>query len=329
MYMSNTPLDSSHAHGHAHSHAQSHGHSHGHAHSHSGPRNYNTAFAVGIFLNFAFVITEAGYGFWAKSLALLADAGHNLSDVIGLILAWGAVWLSQRKPSNRFTYGLRRSSILSALFNAVLLLIAVGGISWEAVRRFWNPAEIQTSTMIWVAFVGIIINTVTALMFMSGRKTDLNIRGAYVHMAADALVSVGVVIAGFVIQYTHWNWMDPAISLVIAAIIAVGTWSLLRDSVQLAMDAVPSSIDLPEVKEYLSKLPQVQAVHDLHVWAMSTTETALTVHLVMPREGHTDGFLAKVCSELKSLYQIDHPTIQIESGDVASFECALKPDEVV
>jgi cobalt-zinc-cadmium efflux system protein len=244
-------------------------------------------------------------------------------------MAWAAVWLSQRKPNNRFTYGLRRSSILSALFNAVLLLIAVGGIAWEAIRRFWNPTEVQTGTMIAVAFVGIVINTVTALMFMSGRKTDLNIRGAYVHMAADALVSVGVVVAGFIIQSTLWYWMDPAISLIIAAIIAVGTWSLLRDSVQLAMDAVPSSIDLASVREYFAKLPQVQAVHDLHVWAMSTTETALTVHLVMPREAHTDQFLGKVCGELKSLYQIDHPTIQIESGDEASFECALKPDEVV
>lgn len=318
--MSKTPAAS---HGHSHSHSHSHGHSHG------GPRNYNTAFAVGIVLNLGFVITEAAYGFWAKSLALLADAGHNLSDVIGLVLAWGAVWLSQRKPNNRFTYGLRRSSILSALFNAVLLLIAVGGISWEAIRRFWHPTEVQTGTMILVAFIGIIINTVTALMFMSGRKTDLNIRGAYVHMAADALVSIGVVVAGFVIQYTLWYWMDPAISLIIAAIIAIGTWGLLKDSVHLAMDAVPSSIQLPEVKAYFAKLPQVQAVHDLHVWAMSTTETALTVHLVMPREAHNDQFLAKVCSDLKEHYKIDHPTIQIESGDESSFECALKPDEVV
>jgi cobalt-zinc-cadmium efflux system protein len=276
-----------------------------------------------------FVFTEATFGFWAKSLALLADAGHNLSDVVGLMLAWGAVWLSQRKPTNRFTYGLRRSSILSALVNAVLLLIAVGGIAWEAIRRFWHPAEIDTHTVILVATVGIVINAVTALMFMSGRKSDLNIRGAYMHMAADALVSVGVVIAGFVIQYTQWNWMDPAISLAIACIITVGTWGLLRDSVQLAMDAVPSSIDLAEVREYFHKLPKVLEVHDLHVWAMSTTETALTVHLVMPKEAHNDQFLSQVCVELKSRYKIHHPTIQIESGDVSSFECALKPDEVV
>lgn len=312
-----------------HSHSHSHGHSHGHAHSHAGPRNYNTAFAVGIALNLGFVFTEAAYGFWAKSLALLADAGHNLSDVIGLVMAWGAVWLSQRKPTNRYTYGLRRSSILAAVANAVLLLIAVGGIAWEAIRRFWNPAAVETSTVIWVASVGIVINTITALMFMSGRKTDLNIRGAYMHMAADALVSIGVVVAGFVIQKTNWLWMDPAISLAIAAIITIGTWGLLKDSVNLAMDAVPSSIDLVEVREYFAKLPNVQEVHDLHIWAMSTTETALTVHLVMPKDAHNDGFLNDVCRELKSRYQIDHPTIQIESGDESSFACALKPDEVV
>jgi cobalt-zinc-cadmium efflux system protein len=321
----------SNSHGHSHAHSQTHGHSHGHshAHSHAGPRDYNLAFGVGIVLNLVFVVTEASYGYIAKSLALMADAGHNLSDVIGLMLAWAAVWLSQKKPTNRFTYGLRRSSILSAVFNAVLLLVAVGGIAWEAIRRFWNPSEVNTQTMILVAFVGIVINAITAVMFMSGRKTDLNIRGAYLHMAADALVSVGVVIAGFVIQATHWAWMDPAISLVIAAIITLGTWSLLKDSVKLAMDAVPDTVDLAKVRTYFHALPHVREVHDLHVWALSTTETALTVHLVMPREHHTNEFLAKTCLELKSLHKIDHPTIQIESGDDANFECALKPDEVV
>jgi cobalt-zinc-cadmium efflux system protein len=311
------------------SHNHSHSHAHGHAHSHAAPKNFNKAFAIGIFLNIAFVIIEASYGFLAKSLALVADAGHNLSDVIGLILAWAAVWLSQRKPTHRFTYGLRRSSILSALLNAVLLLIAVGGIAWEAIRRFWNPTPVESSLVIGVAFVGILINGLTAMLFMSGRKDDLNIRGAYMHMAADALVSVGVVIAGLVISYTSWLWIDPAISLVIVVVITWGTWGLLKDSVNLAMDAVPSSIHLPDVKTYFSQLEGVQEVHDLHIWAMSTTETALTVHLVMARSFHTDAFLAKMSKDLKNDFKIDHPTIQIESGDLDSFSCALKPDEVV
>lgn len=319
----------SNSHSHSHSKGHSHVQSHGHSHSHSAPKNFNKAFAIGIFLNLGFVIVEAGYGFVAKSLALVADAGHNLSDVVGLILAWAAVWLSQRKPTNRFTYGLRRSSILSALLNAVLLLIAVGGIAWEAIRRFWNPTPVETGTVIVVAFIGILINSVTALLFMSGRKDDMNIRGAYMHMAADALVSVGVVTAGLVIAYTQWLWIDPAISIIIAVVITLGTWGLLKDSVNLAMDAVPNGIHLPDVKTYLSQLEGVQEVHDLHIWAMSTTETALTVHLVMAKTFQTDAFLAKVSVELKQDYKIDHPTIQIESGDVASFYCALKPDEVV
>ncbi|MBC7370231.1 MAG: cation transporter [Bdellovibrionaceae bacterium] len=313
--------------GHNHSHAQGHGNSHGHAHA--APKNFNRAFAIGIVLNLAFVIIEASYGFIANSLALIADAGHNLSDVIGLVLAWGAVWLSTRKPSQRYTYGLRRSSILSALLNAVLLLVAVGGIAWEAIRRFWNPAEIQTGTVMIVAFIGIIINALTALLFASGRKEDLNIRGAYMHMAADALVSLGVVIAAFIIQQTHWLWMDPSISIAISVIITIGTWGLLRDSVTLAMDGVPTGVDIQEIRSYLAKSPGVQEVHDLHIWAMSTTETALTVHLVMPSALKVDEFLALVCKDLKHNYKIDHPTIQIESGDVNSFECALKPDEVV
>lgn len=225
-------------HSHSHSHASRHGH--GHGHSHAAPKNFDRAFAIGITLNLVFVITEASYGFIADSLSLIADAGHNLSDVIGLILAWAAVWLSRKKPSNRYTYGFRRSSILSALLNAVLLLIAVGGITWEAIRRFWNPAEVQTGTVMAVAFVGILINGATALLFMSGRKEDINIRGAYMHMAADALVSVGVVLGGFLIQQTAWLWVDPALSILIALVITVGTWGLLKESLNLAMDAVPS-----------------------------------------------------------------------------------------
>ncbi|RYZ64497.1 MAG: cation transporter [Proteobacteria bacterium] len=313
--------------GHNHSHAHGHGHSHGHAHA--PPKNFNKAFAIGIVLNLGFVIIEAAYGFVANSLALIADAGHNLSDVIGLVLAWGAVWLSTRKPSQKYTYGLRRSSILSALLNAVLLLVAVGGITWEAVRRFWQPAQIETGTVMVVAFIGIIINGLTAVLFASGRKEDLNIRGAYLHMAADALVSLGVVIAAFIIQQTNWLWMDPSISIAISVIITIGTWGLLRDSVSLAMDGVPTGVNIQNVRDYFTRSEGVLELHDLHIWAMSTTETALTVHLVMAPHTGTDSFLAKVCGDLKTKFKIDHPTIQIESGDLASFEGALKPDEVV
>lgn len=314
---------------HSHSHSHSHGHGHSHGHSHSGPRDYNKAFAIGVILNLVFVGIEATYGFISNSLALIADAGHNLSDVIGLALAWGAVWLSRKKPTLRYTYGLRRSSILSALFNSVLLLVVVGGITWEALRRFWTPAEVQTGTMMTVAFVGILINSATAMLFVSGRKTDLNIRGAYLHMAADALVSVGVVIAGLIIQTTHLLWIDPVVSILISVVITLGTWGLLKDSLNLAMDAVPMSIDIANVKQYFMSIENVTEVHDLHIWAMSTTETALTVHLVMPEELHRDEFLAKVSQDLKTKFQIDHPTIQIESGDLKAFECTLKPDDVV
>lgn len=312
-----------------HSHSHSHSHGHSHAHSHSGPRDYNKAFAVGVVLNLAFVAIEATYGFVANSLALIADAGHNLSDVVGLALAWAAVWLSRKKPTLRYTYGLRRSSILSALFNSVLLLVVVGGITWEAVRRFWTPAEVQAGTMMTVAFIGILINSATALLFASGRKADLNIRGAYLHMAADALVSVGVVLAGLIIQTTHLLWIDPMVSIVISLVITVGTWGLLKDSLNLAMDAVPVGVDIAGVKDYLASIAGVDEVHDLHIWAMSTTETALTVHLVMPGNFHRDEFLAKVSQDLKARFQIDHPTIQIEAGDLTSFQCTLKPDDVV
>lgn len=317
-------------HGHSHSHSHSR-HDHGHSHSHapSSPGSYNFAFGVGIGLNFIFVLIEAVYGFLSNSMALVADAGHNLGDVVGLALAWIAVWLSQKRPSGRFTYGLRRSSILSALTNAVLLLIAVGGILVESVRRLLATADVQTSTVIAVASIGIVINAFTALLFMSGRKGDINIRGAYLHMAADALVSIGVVIAALVIRWTHWEWLDPAVSIFIGFVIVFGTWGLLKDSIEMAMDAVPRGVDIEKVREYLKSQSGVGEVHDLHIWAMSTTETAMTVHLVVPQELHRDGFLAKLSKDLKERFHIDHPTIQIEAGDVSSFNCALKPDEVV
>lgn len=301
-------------------------HSHHHYPSHEHQvTNYNRAFAIGTALNVGFVLVEAVFGFLTGSLALLADAGHNLSDVLGLLLAWGASVLAKRPPSNRFTYGLRRSSILAALINSVVLLVAMGGIAWEALQRFTNPASISGTTIIWVAFIGVIINTATALMFISGRKQDLNIKGAFFHMAADALVSVGVVLAGIAILTTGWLWFDPAISLIIVIVVVVGTWQLLKDSLNLSLDAVPNNIEPLVVRTFLTELSGVAKVHDLHIWAMSTTETALTVHLVMP-EGHPgDRFLAHITQELHDHFGIEHSTIQIEIND-SDRSCKYEPE---
>ncbi len=305
-------------------HNHNHGH-HGHNHVSS---NYNRAFAIGIALNVSFVIVEAVYGVLAHSIALLADAGHNLSDVLSLILAWGASLLSRRPPNRRYTYGLRRSSILIALLNAILLLLAMGGITWETLQRFSNPEAIAGGTVIGVAAVGIFINTITALMFMSGRKLDLNIRGAFLHMTADALVSLGVVLAGIAIVATGWLWFDPVVSLIIVAVVVVSTWQLLKDSVNLALDAVPEGIEPLAVQTYLAQRSGVTSVHDLHIWAMSTTETALTAHLVMPSGHPGDDFLAQTCRELHDHFGIEHATLQIEVGD-SNQSCALAPDHLV
>jgi cobalt-zinc-cadmium efflux system protein len=310
-----------------HDHDHHHHHEHGHHHSHA-PATFSRAFAIGTALNVGFVIIEATYGYLAHSLALFADAGHNLSDVLGLLLAWGASSLSRRPPSHRYTYGLRASSILAALINAVVLLLSMGAIAWEALRRFHDSAPVSGETIIGVALVGIIINTATALMFMSGRKSDLNIRGAFLHMAADALVSLGVVVAGIAILFTHWLWLDPLVSLVLVAVVVAGTWHLLRDSVNLALDGVPAGIELRAVKNYLIECPGVSKIHDLHIWAMSTTETALTVHLVIPEGYPGDAFLWEVCHELEHHFGIQHATIQVEMGDSA-YPCALEPDHVV
>ncbi len=296
---------------------------HGHEH---GAANYGRAFAIGVVLNLGFVVVEFVYGHLAHFLALMADAGHNLSDVLALSLAWGAAVLARRRPTPGRTYGMRRSSILAALVNAIVLLVAVGAIAWEAVRRFRELAPVAGKTVIGVAVIGVVINTVTALLFLSGRKGDLNIRGAFLHMAADAGVSLGVVLAGVAILATGWWWLDPVVSLVIVVVILIGTWDLLRDSVNLALDAVPEGVDLHGVRQYLAGLPQVVDVHDLHIWGMSTTETALTAHLVMTEAGCDDAFLARIEGELHTLFGIEHTTIQVETGDPAyPCRCRLAP----
>jgi len=283
-------------------------------HSHNHAANYGRAFSIGIALNVMFVLVEAFYGWQADSLALLSDAGHNLSDVLGLLMAWGGFYLARLRPNRKHTYGWGRATILAALFNALILLIAIGGIVWEAIFRFSHPVPIQGNTVMLVAGIGVFINGITAWMFMSGNKDDLNLRGAFLHMAADALVSLGVVIAGALFILTGWAWLDPAISLVIAVVILLSTWGLLRQSLHLTLDGVPASIELDAVKSYLSALPDVSEVHDLHVWAMSTSETALTVHLVMC-DGHPgDDFLNLVAEELHHDFAIEHATIQIETS---------------
>ncbi|NUN65588.1 cation transporter [Pseudanabaena biceps] len=300
---------------------------HHHDHSHA-PKDYNRAFLIGTSLNIGFVLVEAWFGILSHSLALLADAGHNLSDVLGLLLAWGASYLVQRPPNHKYTYGLRRSSILAALINAVLLLLTMGGITWEAIRRLQEPSEIAGGTVILVAGIGVVINTITALLFMSNRDKDMNIRGAFLHMAADALVSVGVVFAGIAILLTRWLWFDPVISLIIVAVIVVGTWNLFKDSLELILDGVPKQIEPIAVRTFLQELEGVTQVHDLHIWAMSTTETALTAHLVIPEKQTGDRFLADTCEALHTNFGIDHSTLQIESGD-PDYPCHLESDSHV
>ncbi|MDX1461193.1 MAG: cation diffusion facilitator family transporter [Xanthomonadales bacterium] len=290
---------------------------HDHHHHHSAP-DYNRAFAVGVALNLGFVFIEAFYGFVSGSLALLTDAGHNLSDVIGLLLAWGASALASRKPSERRTYGYSRATILASLASGLLLLAAVGAITWEAVGRFFEPQLPSGKVMIIVAGIGVVINTITALFFLSGKDHDLNIRGAYLHMAADAAVSLGVVISGIVILQFGLAWVDPAISLVIAAVIFLSTWDLMRDSANLAVDAVPRNVEPATVRAFLLSQPGVSDVHDLHIWAMSTTDTALTAHLVMPEPPGNDEFLHRVTQQLEKEHGINHATIQVERGNGAA-----------
>jgi cobalt-zinc-cadmium efflux system protein len=289
--------------------------------------NYNRAFAIGVILNFIFVVIEAVYGVAAGSLALIADAGHNLSDVLSLLLAWGAGLLATKAATEKRTYGFRKVTIIASLASAILLLVALGGITWEAIGRFFNPKPVDGMTVIAVAAIGVVINTVTALFFVSGQKHDLNIRGAFVHMAADAGVSLGVVVAGIIIMATGLLLIDPLISLLIVAVILVGTWSLLRNSLNLALDAVPEGIDMDGIKRYLTSLENVCQIHDLHVWPMSTTEVALSVHLIIVDDSLKDDFLSKLQQQLHNRFSIEHSTIQVERQEDAT--CMLDKNRCI
>ena len=287
--------------------------SHSHSHHHHEINNYNRSFAIGISLNVIFVIIEVTYGLLADSMALIADAGHNLSDVMSLILAWGASYLATRHPTHKRTYGLRKVTIMASLLSALLLLVALGGIAWESVERLSSPQPVDGVIIIVVAAIGVVINTLTALLFVKGQKHDLNIRAAYLHMAADAAISLGVVVAGIAIMLTGWIWLDPAISLFIVVAILIGTWQLLRDSIDLSIDAVPQGINISDIKSYLSGLKNISDIHDLHVWALSTTETALTVHLVTTSKLIDNSFLQEIQEHLHHHFNIAHTTIQVES----------------
>jgi cobalt-zinc-cadmium efflux system protein len=309
-----------HAHGHSH-HGHSH-HGHGHHHHPTPGDSHGRAFALAIGVNTAFVAIEFVYGFIANSTALMADAGHNLSDVLGLVLAWGAALLGRSAPNGRYTYGLRSTSILAALANALLLMVACGAIAWEAGHRFSHPAPVAGITVSVVAAIGVAVNGFSAWLFMAGSKGDLNLRGAYLHMAADAAISLAVVVVGLAIMYTGWTWLDPVVSVAIVLVIVVGTWSLLRESLQMVLAGVPNSVDAGAVSEFLEGRPGVAEVHDLHIWAMSTTETALTAHLVMPGGYPGDGAIDGIVEALRKDFAIHHCTLQVEEG-TTEHGCAL------
>jgi cobalt-zinc-cadmium efflux system protein len=308
-------------------HDHSHTHSHSHDHHHHAPKDFGPTFALTTALNIALVAAQVVFGLYANSLALLADAGHNFSDVMGLVLAWAAFAMANWRPSARYTYRMHGASILAALTNAILLLVAVGAISWEAVQRLSHPEEVASGTVIALAALGVVVNGFSAYLLSRGSQSDINVRGAFLHMAADAAVSVGVIAAAVGIRYTGWQWLDPAASLLISVVILVGTWSLLRESLKLSLHAAPRDMDLAAVERYLRGLPGVAALHDLHVWAMSTTENALTVHLVTPAGHPGDDFLHRLADDLHHKFDIGHCTVQIELTN--SGRCALAPDEVV
>jgi cobalt-zinc-cadmium efflux system protein len=310
-------------HGHSHAHDHSHAHGIGHHHHHGDPNTMGRAFAIAIVLNLGFVVVEFFYGFLANSTALMADAGHNLSDVLGLMLAWGAAILAKRQPSARYTYGLRGTSMLAALFNGMLLMAACGVIVFEAVQKLLTPDPVAGLTVSVVAGIGILINGFSAWLFMSGSKDDINIRGAYLHLAADAAISLGVLLAGLAVRYSGWNWIDPALSMVIVAIIVWSTWALLTQSLRMVLAAVPDNVDRAGVEQFLRAQPGVTAVHDLHIWAMSTTENALTAQLVAPAGYPGDVAVDAISQVLKDKYAIDHCTLQVRLGAMQQ-ECCLQ-----
>lgn len=312
-------------------HDHEHDHNdHGGHHDHAPPEGFDAAFALGAALNAGFVVAEVVFGIAAHSVVLLADAAHNLGDVLGLLLAWGATVLGRRLPTRQHTYGYGRSSILAAVTNAVVLLVGVGAIAADAIHRLVTGVTlgVDSMTIIIVAAAGIGVNGVTAWLFARGRKGDLNIRAAFTHMAADAVVSLGVVLSGVIILFTGWAWIDPAASLVIAALILASTWSVLRDSINLALDKVPDTVDAASVRAFLADLPGVSEVHDLHIWALSTTHTALTVHLVRPGAALDDRLLHDTCAALQDRFGIGHATVQIECGD-SDQDCALAAEHVI
>lgn len=302
-----------HSHGHAHAHESHHGHHHGHGHSHV-PANFDRAFAIGTALNAAFLVVEVVYGLAAHSLALLADAGHNASDVLALLLAWAATWLTRRRPSGRFTYGSGRTTIIASVLNGLLLLFVSGGIAWEAVGRLGAPESVATGTVMAVAAIGIAVNGVTALLFARGRHGDLNVRGAFLHMLGDALIAAGVVVSGFVASVTGWAWLDPVVSLLIVVAIGWGTLGLLTEALRLSLDAVPRGIDEGAVRGFLAGQPGVAHVHDLHIWPISTRAVALTAHLVRPGASVDDALLVRITHDLQHRFGIEHATLQVESG---------------
>ena len=302
-------------------HHHDHGHGHGH-HHHPAPTSHGRAFAIAIALNSIFVVVEFWYGHVANSTALMADAGHNLFDVLGLALAWGAAILARRAPDGRFTYGLRSSSMLAALFNAMLLMFACGGIAWQAAQQLLDPQPVAGLTVSVVAGIGIFINGISAWLFMAGSKDDLNIRGAYLHLAADAAISLGVLVAGLLVLYTGWFWLDPVVSIAIVGVIMLGTWALLRESARMMLAAVPANVDAVKVEQFLKDRVGVSDVHDLHIWSMSTTETALTAHLVMPAGYPGDSVIDEVRHQLQQQFSIHHCTLQVELG-TTEHACSL------
>jgi|HubBroStandDraft_4_1064222.scaffolds.fasta_scaffold147022_2 cobalt-zinc-cadmium efflux system protein len=301
---------------------------HAHHHSHDAHGGDARAFGIGAALNLALVVVEVAYGLAAHSMALLADAGHNLGDVLGIVLAGAAAVLARRKPTKKRTYGYRRLTVLAALANAIVLLVATGGVSWESVRRLRSPGAVDARTVALVALAGTVVNAISASLFFKDRRRDLNVRGAFVHLVGDAAIGLGVVAASVVIQHTGWLWLDPAVGIAVSLLILVSAGSLLRQSLDLALDAVPAGIDIDAVRAYLEALPRVREVHDLHVWAMSTTEAALTAHLVMPANACDPTFLAGTCSELQHRFGIEHATLQVDPEE-APDPCRLAAHESV